>query len=413
MHQAGAAALTQLLQFDPPEADHLEVPCACGQTARFKEMRTKSFLSVVGTVEVRRPYHLCSHCSQGQHPVDVELGIAGLESSPGVRRMEAVVGSEMPFAPAREPMKVLAGLDVPAKAIERAAESIGTEIARRDQQEIDRAKQLVLPIVSKQTIAKMYVLMDGVQVPVVAAEAEGRTGRTEGQRARTRECKLGAVFTQTTVDEDGWPIRDPDSTTYVGGIETADEFGYRIYSEAWRRGWEWATIRIVIADGAVWIWNLADQHFPGAVQIVDLYHARQHLWDLAALLYPHDAAAKKGWMEPMKDLLDHGRTELLVEWLREIAAEHAGTQPGLAAEIGKQADYFETNMERMRYPEFREKGFFVGSGVIEAGCKSIIGERLKQSGMFWTVRGANAIIALRCCRFNGRFEDFWDRARAA
>lgn len=327
--------------------------------------------------------------------------------------MEAVVGSEMPFGPAREPMKVLAGLEVSAKAIERTAESIGTEIARRDKQEIDRAKQLVLPVVSQQIVPKMYVLMDGVQIPAVAAEAEGRASRIEGQRARTRECKLGAVFTQTTVDKEGWPIRDPDSTTYVGAVETAEEFGYRIYTEAWRRGWEWATTKIVIADGAVWIWNLADQHLPGAVQIVDLYHARQHLWDLAALLCPQDAAAKKRWMLPMKDLLDHGRIELLVEWLREIAAGHAGTQPGLAEQIGKQADYFETNMARMRYPEFREKGFFVGSGVIEAGCKSIVGVRLKQSGMFWTVRGANAIIALRCCRFNQRFEDFWAETRAA
>jgi len=413
MHRAGASALTQLLQFEPPDAGHRTAPCLCGHTARFKEMRNKSFLSVVGPVEVRRPYYLCTHCSKGQHPVDVELGIAGLESSPGVRRMEAMLGAEMPFVPAREPMKVLAGLEVPAKAIERAAEGIGAEIARRDQQEIDRAKQLVLPVVSKQTIPKMYVLMDGVQIPVVAAETEGRTGRIEGQRARTRECKLGAVFTQTTVDKDGWPIRDPDSTTYVGAVETADEFGYRIYTEAWRRGWEWAATKIVIGDGAVWIWNLADRHFPGAVQIVDLYHARQHLWELAALLYPHDAAAKRRWMLPRKDLLDHGRIDLLVEWLREIAAEHAGTQPGLAEEISKQADYFETNMDRMRYPEFREQGFFVGSGVIEAGCKSIVGVRLKQSGMFWTVRGANSIIALRCCRFNQRFEDFWAETRAA
>src|ERR1035438_6625147 len=195
--------------------------------------------------------------------------------------------------------------------------------------------------------------------------------------------------------------------------ETADEFGYRIYTEAWRRGWEWATTKIVIGDGAVWIWNLADQHFPGAVQIVDLYHARQHLWDIAALLYPHDAAAKKRWMAPMKDLLDHGWTDLLVEWLREIAAEHADANPGLTKEILTEAEYFETNTHRMQYPEFREQGFFVGSGVIEAGCKSIAGARLKRSGMFWTVPGSNAIIALRCSRHNGRFEDYWDEARAA
>jgi len=413
MHQAGAAALQQLLQYSPPDAESRTIPCACGHAAHYKELRSRTVLTVLGPVELNRPYFLCDHCSQGQYPADVELGIAGLESSPGVRRMEAVVGSEMPFVAGREPMKLLAGLDVPAKAIERAAEAIGAEIAHREQQEIDRAKQLVLPVVAKQHIPKMYVLMDGVQVPVVAAEAAGRASRIEGQRARTRERKLACVFTQTTVDKEGWPIRDPDSTTYVGAIETAEELGLRIYTEAWRRGWEWATLKIVIADGAVWIWNLADLHFPGAIQIVDLYHAREHLWNVAALLHSHDPAAKKLWMTPMKDLLDEGNIESLVARLQEIAAEHADSSPDLTTEVLKEAEYFATNASRMRYPEFRQKGLFVGSGVMEAGCKSVVGARLKRSGMFWTVRGANAIIALRCCRLNGRFEDYWEHDRAA
>ena len=412
MHQAGASALAQLLRYDPPDADHRMIPCPCGRSANYKELRSKTVLTVLGPVELRRPYYTCADCSKGQYPVDAELCVAGLESSPGVRRMQAVVGSEMPFAPGCEPMKLLAGLDVTAKAIERAAEAIGAEIAQRDEQEIGRAKQLVLPVVSKQNIPKMYVLMDGVQVPVVAAETEGRTGRIEGQRARTRECKLGCVFTQTTVDKDGWAIRDPDSTTYAGAIETAEAFGFRIYTEAWRRGWEWATIKVVIGDGAVWIWNLADQHFPGAIQIVDLYHARQHLWKIAALLHPQDPVAKKLWMIPMKDLLDGGNIEPLVTRLREIAAAHSDAA-GLAQELLKEADYFATNADRMCYPEFREKGLFVGSGVVEAGCKSVIGSRLKRSGMFWTVCGANAIIALRCCRINGRFEDYWEQHRVA
>jgi len=327
--------------------------------------------------------------------------------------MEAVVGSEMPFAQGREPMKVLANLDVPAKAIERAAEAIGAHIALRDQQEITRAKQLVLPVVSKQHFPQIYVLLDGVQVPVVAAETEGRVGRAEGQRARTRECKLGCVFTQTTVDHEGWAIRDPDSTTYVGAIETAEDFGFRLYSEAWRRGWEWAMLKVVIGDGAVWIWNLANLHFPGAIQIVDLYHARQHLWEIAALLHPNDPAAKKSWVEPMKALLDQGEIQLLVARLREFAAGHAASQPALTQEILKEAEYFATNASRMNYPRFRAMGLFVGSGVIEAGCKAVVGSRLKRSGMFWTVRGANAIIALRCCRLNGRFEDYWEEARSA
>jgi hypothetical protein len=413
MHQAGASALTQLLRYDPPDADHRMLPCVCGHLAHYKELRSKTVLTVLGPVELKRPYYVCANCSKGQYPVDVELGVAGLESSPGVRRMEAVVGSEMPFASGCEPMKVLAGLDVPAKAVERAAEAIGAQIARRDEQEIGRAKQLVLPLVPKQNIPEMYVLMDGVQVPVVPSETEGRTGRTEGQRARTRECKLGGVFTQATVDHEGWPIRDSDSTTYVGAIETAEEFGFRIYSEAWRRGWEWAKLKVVIGDGAVWIWNLADQHFAGAIQIVDLYHARQHLWEIAALLHPNDPAAKKSWMVPMKELLDNGEIKPLVACLREIAAGQPLSHPGLREEILKEADYFDTNASRMNYPRFRAMGLFVGSGVIEAGCKAVIGSRLKRSGMFWTVRGANAIIALRCCRLNGRFEDYWEESRAS
>lgn len=180
MHQVGVVALTQLLQFEPPDADHLTVSCLCGHAARFKEMRAKSFLSVVGTVEVRRPYYLCSHCGEGQHPADFELGIADLESSPGVRRMEAVLGSEMPFVKACVPMKLLAGLDVPAKAIERAAESIGTEVAAREQREIERAKQLALPIISKQNIARMYVLLDGVTGPRRARRNRGPGRQNRG-----------------------------------------------------------------------------------------------------------------------------------------------------------------------------------------------------------------------------------------
>lgn len=409
MHQAGASALTQLLRFEPPDADHRTLPCSCGHTAHFKELRTKTFLSVVGPVQIRRPYYLCSHCSKGQHPVDGELGIANLESSPGVRRMEAIVGSNMPFGRGCEPLKILAGLEVNAKAIERSAEAIGADIARRDLQEVAGAKQLVLPAVSKQNIPILYTLIDGTGVPVVDAETQGRAGKIEGQRAHTRECKLGCVFTQTTVDDEGRPIRDPDSTTYTGAIEIAEEFGLRIYTEAWRRGWEWATLRVVIADGAIWIWNLADIHFPGAIQIVDLYHARQHLWAVAALLFPNDAARQERWMTSSQPLLDNGQIELLVKRLRKTKSENAEVTQKLSVE----AEYFERNAARMRYPEFRKRGLFVGSGVVEAGCKTIIGARLKGSGMFWTVADANAIIALRCCLFNGRFETYWELARAA
>ena len=409
MHKAGAAALTQLLQFEPPDANHRTVPCSCGRAARFKEMRAKTFLSVIGPIRIRRPYYFCSHCCKGQSPVDSALDIAGRESSPGVRRMEAVVGSNAPFGRGCEPQKVLAGLEVTAKAIERTAESIGADIAHREQQEVDRAKQLVFPLVYKQNIPKMCVLMDGTGVPVVPAETQGRMGKIEGQRAHTRECKLGCVFTQTGVDDEGRPMRDPGSTTYTGAIETAEEFGLRLYTEAWRRGWEWATLRIVIGDCAIWIWNLADLHFPGAIQIVDLYHARQHLWAVAALLFPNHSAQQKRWIVPAQRLLDQGRIESLVKRLRAIKSENDEVVRKLSVE----AEYFDRNAPRMRYPEFRKLGLFVGSGVVEAGCKTVIASRLKCSGMFWTVDGANAIVDLRCSLLDGRFENYWEMSRSA
>jgi hypothetical protein len=215
---------------------------------------------------------------------------------------------------------------------------------------------------------------------------------------------------QTTTDEEGRPVRDEASTTYTAAIESAEEFGPRIYTEAWERGWSRAEKKVIIADGADWIRNIADQHFPGAIQIVDIFHARQHLWDLARALYPVDETKQKRWVMRQQAKLDSGEIEKLVRCLRSLDVAN----PELADKIRIEADYFERNAARMRYPEFRSQHLFIGSGVIEAGCKTVIGSRLKQSGMFWTVRGANAIIALRCHRLSGKFEDYWaSRSKAA
>ncbi len=410
MHRAGAAVLSELLQFPAPASEQRSVPCGCGHRAHYRELRDKPVLTVVGTVSVSRPYYLCPHCHTGQFPADVELDIVDTESSPGVRRMHALVGQEAPFDQGREQMKVLAGLEVTTKAVERTAEAIGGDMAGQEQQEIQQAVQLDLPIVVGEPVPILYVQMDGTGVPVVKKESEGRKGKADGQPAHTREAKLGCVFTQTAWDEAGYPIRDPDSTTYTGAIETADEFGKRLYLEAWKRGWSRAEKKVVIGDGAEWIWNLAEQHFPGAIQIVDLYHARQHLWELARKLYPNDGVRQKTWIKVhQKRLLDKGKIEKLVVAIRSIHSAN----PEVADKIRTEVDYFETNAERMRYPQFRRQHLFVGSGVIEAGCKTVIGSRLKRSGMFWTVRGANAILALRCCHLNGRFEDYWETRRAA
>ena len=410
MHQAGAAALTELLHFPAPAAGQRTLPCSCGQQAVYRELRSKPVLSVVGPVKVSRPYYLCPHCHTGHFPADAELDIQDTEFSPGVRRMQAAVGQESPFDHGRQHMKLLAGLEVTAKAVERTAEAIGAHVAAREQEQIQRAVQLDLPMVVGEPVPILYVQMDGTGVPVVKKETVGRKSKTDGQPAHTREVKLGCVFTQTGWDQEGYAVRDPDSTTYTGAIETAEEFGKRIYLEAWTRGWARAAKKVVMGDGAEWIWNLAEQHFPGALQIVDLYHARQHLWELARKLYPNDPLSQKAWMKVhQKRLLDKGKIEKLVLALRSIDSIHAE----VLDKIRTEADYSETNAARMRYPKFRAQHLFVGSGIIEAGCRTVIGSRLTQSGMFWTVRGANAIIALRCCHLNGRFEDYWEERRAA
>jgi hypothetical protein len=406
MHRAGAAMLSRVLSQARPDAT--SIACPCGEQARYHGQRQRRVLTTLGETEIERAYYYCSHCHQGQCPRDRELDILDTDYSPGVRRMMAVVGSETSFDRGRTQMELLAGLAVTRKAVERHAEAIGEDIAKRERAQIQCAIQLDLPVVTGPRIPVLYIEMDGTGVPVVPAETEGRNGKN-GEPAHTREVKLSAVFTQTKADEQGRPIRDEASTTYTGAIETAEEFGRRVYTEAWDRGWSCADKKVILGDGAVWIWNIADREFPGAIQIVDLYHAREHLWDLAGKLFSNDKQRKR-WAGRMQACLDEGRIEDIVRILRSFPAE----SPDLGEPLRTEADYFQRNAERMRYPEFRKQKLFVGSGVIEAACRTVIAQRLKLSGMFWTVRGANAIIALRCCRLNGHFEDHWAlRSKAA
>lgn len=408
VHRAGSLALGRLLSCSAPAAAHQ--PCGCGGEAKLHSLRSRQLLTVVGEVDFQRPYYHCPQCRQGQSPRDRQLDIAGTAYSPGVRRMLAAVGADSSFEQGREQLALLAGLSLTVKAVERQAEAVGLAIEQSEQRQIQAAKQLELPAVCVPAVPVLYVEMDGTGIPVTKKEREGRASKTEGQPARTREVKLGCVFTQTTTDKDGWPVRDADSTSYVAAIEGAEPFGLRLYTEAWRRGWSRAGKKAVLGDGAVWIWNLAAQHFPGAIQIVDLFHARQHLWELAAKLFPAREPQRKQWARVAQYLLDQGAIEALVFVLRQLRIEY----PDLIQALENDADYFERNAERMRYPAFRAQGLFVGSGVVEAGCRTVVGKRLKCSGMFWSVRGANAILALRCCRLSGRFEDYWEsRSRAA
>jgi hypothetical protein len=401
MHQVGGLLLEGLLAEDPGYQGP-SLSCGHGHQASFVDYRHKTVVTVLSSIRLRRAYYHCASCARGVIPKDSEWDIVSTSFSPGVRRLMARVGGKEPFDEGRLDLQELAGIVVKTKQVERVSEAIGVQIEQVASRE--RTAALAGKVVLLHPVSKMYVAIDGTGVPMVPHETQGRPGKDETGQAKTREAKLGCVFTQTRLDEKGLPLRDEGSTSYVGAIESAQDFGRRIFTEAIRRSSRRADRLIVLGDGAVWIWNIADEHFPGAIQIVDLYHAREHLSGLGKLLYGPGTPKANAWGETRIRELDAGDIETLVGKLARLRP----TTPTTKILVRNAIAYFESNAHRMRYADFRRRGLFVGSGVVEAGCKTIIGHRLKQSGMRWTVRGANAIIALRCCELSGRWESFWE-----
>lgn len=402
MHNIGSKMLETLLNTDGGGYKGKSISCNNGHTYEFSEYRKKEVLTVLGAVEINRAYYYNRQCGSGMCPKDKALDIEGTSFSPGVRRIMARAGAYRAFGLGHEDIKEMAGLDITAKEIERACNKIGRQAEEFfDKQASEGLLEKVIPIKS---VPKMYICMDGTGVPMVKKELFNSMGKAEDGNAKTREVKLGCVFTQTGLDEKGHPVRDEGSTSYVGAIETSEDFGRRIYAEAKRRGVDRAKEVAVLGDGATWIWNIADEAFPGAVQIIDLYHAREHYWKAGRAVLDHDKKKLHKWADKRRKELDNGRVEKVIEAITQLSPSSECYR-----EIcEKTINYFEKNKERMRYNVFRKKGYFVGSGVLEAGCRSVIGQRLKQSGMHWSVEGANNIISLRCCFFSNRWEDFWE-----
>jgi hypothetical protein len=406
MHKLGGRLLEGVLNADKGAYRGSRIDCGVGHQAEFMGYRDKRLQTVLCQIELERAYYYCAPCQAGVIPKDIELDVAGTCFSPGVRRMMGRVGAKEAFDEGQRDLKELAGIVVKTKAVERISKAIGHQVERVSQGE--RHAALSGKLAGIEAVSTLYIAIDGTGVPVVARESEGRKGKQESERAKTREAKLGCVFTQTLWDDQGRPQRDDHSTTYVGAIETAEQFGPRIYAEAVRRGLKRAGRVIVVGDGAAWIWNIADEHFHDAIQIVDLYHARQHLTELAKSVYGQGTPKATDWAAGRSQQLDEGNIEAVLTTLGRLRPRDGVAQKALHSAL----HYFQGNAHRMRYGDFRNQSLFVGSGVVEAGCKTVIGHRLKQSGMQWTVRGANAIIALRCLQLSGRWEEFWE-ARAA
>lgn len=398
-----ARALELHLNADRSDYSGARRDCSCGAQARYVDRRSKTFETVLGPLQLQRAYYHCSACGHGFCPRDASLGIHHSSLSPGVLRMVASVGARVSFEESSILLHQLAAVTVDPKQVERHAEAIGREVAADERQEIAPMEQTPLP-------PTLYLGMDGTGIPIRHSELTGRSGKQADGTAKTREVKLCTIWSAEARDEEDHPVRDQGSVSYSAAIESAatpdasrvrSDFTERVLRETNRRRFCQAESTAVIGDGAAWIWNIAQELFPNAIQIVDRFHVKQHLSDLAKALHPANPSQATVWAKQRHDQLDDGKLAALLGTLRPFMDS--------SEEARKCYHYIRRNRHRMRYPRFHHMGLCTSSGVVEAGCKVAIATRLKRAGMHWTVPGSNAIIALRCCILSGRFEDFWER----
>jgi len=396
-----AGALEQRLNADTSDHAGPELPCSCGAPAQYRGRHEKTFESVLGPLRLERAYYHCAKCQGGFCPRDRALRMEFFSLTPGVLRMTASTAALVSFEESSTLLHELAGVEVSISQVQRAAEALGAEIAADERACVERMGEVA---------PTMYLGMDGTGVPMRPSEVAGRAGKQSDGSAKTREAKVVTVWTAESRDEEGKPMRDPGSITYSAAIESAavldtsptrSDLAERVLREAARRGFTEAPRYAVLGDGSLWIWNTARELFPQAIQILDRFHAKEALHRTAQSIFGATTPEAKSWAMARCTELDDGKLRVIVNALRPHIAS--------SAEAAKCAIYIFRNRRRMRYPKFHAQGLCTSTGVLEAGCKVAIGTRLKRAGMHWSVSGANAIIALRCAKLSGRFEDFWER----
>ena len=395
-----ARALEQKLNADTSDYSAPELPCSCGRPAQYHGRHVKTFESVLGPLTLERAYYHCGPCQSGFYPRDSQFRLELFSLTPGVLRMTGSTAALVSFEEGSGLLFELAGVKVSASQVERAAEALGAEIADDERRCVERMGDVA---------PTMYLGMDGTGVPMRKSEVVGRAGKQPDGTAKTREAKLVTIWTAEARDEEGKPVRDPGSVTYSAAIESAatldtsperSDFAKRVLRETTRRGFTEASRCVVLGDGSAWIWNTTAELFPQAIQILDRFHAKEHLSKVGKAIYADSQEGHK-WIHRRYEELDEGRLNSLLKALDRHAAKH---EPAREC-----AEYIRNNRHRMRYPGFHQQGLCTSTGVVEAGCKVVIGTRLKRAGMHWTLDGANNIIALRCSKLSGRYEDFWER----
>lgn len=357
--------------------------------------RQRTVETLLGKVVLSRDYFYCAQQQQGRTPFDENLGL--IEGySPGLARLMCRIAAQQSYELAAADLLAYAGVAVEGRSIARMANLMGPKMRGVRESQPEPAASKPIPV--------MYASADGTGVPMMRSALEGRKGRQPDGSARTREVKLGCIFTQHVADAEGNPLRDPSSTTYIGTLENAAGLGLQLRQEAIRRGMGNACKIVFLGDGAPWVWEQARVNFPSAICILDFYHAFEHLGELCAALDgsgPPAQARTARWAKMMK----RGRIGKILLSAQEIIDAHGAANE---QEAGRQIEYFRKNEHRMRYERYRKEHLFIGSGVVEAGCRTVIGQRLKKSGMFWSPPGAQNVIDLRSALLGGHFDRDWN-----
>lgn len=406
---------------------------ACGHEQQLVEYRTKQILTLMGKVDFKRAYYHCQRgkeeehqplCSQGRAPADQVWGIEQRRSTPGVQEYISYLCARLTFEEAAETFSRLLPLSISARQAQSLMEPVGQALAAREEQVLkalfdqasrkqsspDEQKERLQP----QRSVRLYIEMDGIMERLRRGTVEMEVVEEKRKGDVYRELKVGTIFEaergreRSELAPEVW-IDTPkeNSMRYVARRSAKGDFDQLLYGLARQCGLDQAKQMVVLGDGAPWIWKLAEEHFPGAVQIVDLYHAQEHVWQVARAVYGPQTEATTVWATAACDLLVHGKIEALVAAIATLPS--IAPEPGESHSVPERAvNYFTTNAERMRYPTFRAQGMHVGSGIAEAACKTVVATRLKRSGMRWTPEGLDALLPLRTSVLNQTYDDFWE-----
>jgi len=406
----------------------------CGHVQRLVGERAKELITLVGPVRFVRPYYQCLHggeaeeeqdCTHGEAPADALWGVDKQRTTPGVQEHISYLSARLTFEEAAQTMCRSVPIGMSGRQALNLMHPVGEALAASEDRHVTilqtRAKQAQSQPCTQQQkgIERLYIELDGVFARMRRGSVPMEKEELQRKGDVYREIKAGAVFRaergphrSELVPGVYMDTPAPDSVRYVARRTAKGGFAWLLYQLAMQCGLEQAQQVVVLGDGAPWIWNLVTEHFPEAVQIVDLYHAKEHVWDVAHAVFGGATAAATAWATAACSLLEAGQIADLVSAIATLPP--IPPEPGQARSIPERAvDYFATNAQRMSYPVFRAQGMHIGSGIAEAACKSIVSTRAKRCGMRWTPEGLDALLPLRTAVLNGAYDSFWEEEYTA